>query len=85
MMDEDKYQGPALLGFVLRVVGLTLFGYMAYATLYGPYKTTVVHLALFAAAMLFIAFLGRGRSEVPGMRAVQWGLDVVAAVAAVGS
>lgn len=70
---------------VLRIVGLALFAYMAYATLFGPYKTTVVHLAIFAAATLFIAFLGRERSPSRGLRLAQWALDVAMAAAAVGS
>lgn len=70
---------------VLRAVGLGLFAYMAYATLFGPYKTTVVHLAIFAATTLFIAFLGRERSSSRGLRIAQWTLDVVMAAAAVGS
>lgn len=70
---------------LLRIVGLGLFAYMAYATLFGPYKTTVVHLAIFAAATLFIAFLGRERSSLRGFRSAQWALDVVMAGAAVGS
>lgn len=70
---------------VLRIVGLGLFAYMAYATLFGPYKTTVVHLAIFAAATLFIAFLGRERSSWRGLRLAQWALDVAMAAAAVGS
>lgn len=38
-------------------VGLTLFSYMAYATVYGPYKTTFVHLALFALGSFIVLFL----------------------------
>ena len=80
-----RTRSAAVLDPVLGLVGLTLLGYMAYATLFGPYRTTVVHLALFAAATLFIAFLGRTRSDRPALRAAQWGLDVTAAAAAVGS
>lgn len=68
---------------LLRAIGLGLFGYMIYATLFGPYKTTVVHLAIFAAATLSITFLGRKRSDAPVLRAGQWALDVVATAAAV--
>ncbi len=76
---------PAFLQSVLRWVGLALFAYMAYATLYGPYRTTIVHLAIYAAATLLIAFLGRDRHEARGIRVAQWGLDILAALAAVGS
>ncbi len=73
-----------LLGLLLRTVGLGLFAYMVYATLFGPYKTTVVHLAIFAAATLSITFLGRKRSDKTAMRAAQWALDILATAAAVG-
>ena len=79
-----KAQADGALRLVLRAVGLGLFAYMAYATLFGPYKTTVVHLAIFAAATLSITFLGRKRSETTAVRAAQWGLDVVVTTAVVG-
>lgn len=70
---------------LLRIVGFGLFAYMAYATLFGPYKTTVVHLAIFAAATLAINFLGRSRSDTPGVRAAQWAADILVTAAAVAS
>ena len=76
---------PRAVAVLLQTVGLALFAYMAYATLFGPYRTTVVHLAIFAAATLFIAFLGRERSSDPMRRRLQWMLDCIAALAAVGS
>lgn len=76
---------PVILRLLLRAVGLGLFAYMAYATLFGPYKTTVVHLAIFAATTLFISFMGRDRSPLRSRRVVQWILDIIAATAAVGS
>ena len=76
---------PRAVAVLLQAVGLALFAYMAYATLFGPYRTTVVHLAIFAAATLFIAFLGRERSSDPMRRRLQWVLDCIAALAAVGS
>jgi TRAP transporter 4TM/12TM fusion protein len=75
----------AFLRRLLRVIGLGLFAYMAYATLFGPYKTTVVHLAIFAAAALFIAFMGRERSPATVRRRFEWGLDIIAAAAALGT
>ena len=74
----------SVLRLLLRAVGLGLFAYMIYATLFGPYKTTVVHLAIFASATLSITFLGRERSEGTVVRAAQWALDLVATAAAVG-
>lgn len=85
MTAETEQETPILLGFALRTVGLGLFSYMAYATLFGPYKTTVVHLAIFAAATLFIAFLARSRSQKPLLWKGQWGLDILAAAIAVTS
>ncbi|MFZ1741492.1 MAG: TRAP transporter large permease subunit, partial [Pontixanthobacter sp.] len=76
---------PRAVNLLLRAIGLMLFAYMIYATFFGPYKTTVVHLALFAAAMLFLAFLGRERSTKPNVKFFQIVLDVAAAAAAVGS
>ena len=76
---------PLPIRMVLRIVGLGLFAYMAYATLFGPYKTTVVHLAIFAAVTLFIAFIGRERSSSFRFRLAQWALDIIAATSAVGS
>ncbi len=38
-------------------VGIILFCYMAYATVFGPYKTTFVHLALFALLSFIILFI----------------------------
>jgi|TARA_B100001939_G_C16408362_1_gene391235 hypothetical protein len=37
--------------------GIILFCYMAFATVFGPYKTTFVHLALFALFSFVILFL----------------------------
>ncbi|MFC6486364.1 TRAP transporter permease [Nitratireductor sp. GCM10026969] len=73
------------LQWSLTVLGLSTFAYMAYATLFGPYKTTIVHLGLFAASMLGISFLDRRRSERPLARMVQWSLDIAFAAAAVGT
>lgn len=74
-----------LLQGTLTAAGLGLFAYMAHATLYGPYRTTVVHLAIYAAVMLAIAFLDRERSGNTTIRRLQWGLDIVATAAATGS
>jgi TRAP transporter 4TM/12TM fusion protein len=80
-----KTKSTRMLRLLRRSVGLALFAYMIYATFFGPYKTTIVHLALFAAATLFLAFLGRDRSEKTLVRRAQFGLDIIAALAAVGS
>ena len=42
--------------YLVRFLGLGLFTYMAYATIFGPYKTTVVHLAIFASFSFSIFF-----------------------------
>ncbi len=85
MRNHPGRQFARVVSQCLKALGLGLFAYMAYATLFGPYRTTVVHLALFAAASLSIAFLGRDRSDAPVKRALQWGADIVATAAAVGS
>jgi len=46
-----------LLDAVVSVICGAVFLYMAYATIFGPYKTTIVHLSLFALAMFTIFFL----------------------------
>lgn len=46
------------------VIAVAFSGYMIYATLFGPYRTTLVHLAIFLAASFTIYFLEReGRQE----------------------
>ena len=62
--ESPPFPEPSVQRFAIRILGLALFAYMAYATIYGPYKTTVVHLAIFAAAMLCISYLGRSRSTL---------------------
>jgi len=74
---EAGTRSRSAIDWMLTGTGLSVFGYMVYATLYGPYRTTIVHLALFACGMLFIAFLDRTRSKAPLRRGVQWGCDVV--------
>ena len=44
---------------VSSAIAVAIAAYMAYATVFGPYKTTIVHLALFLMAMLAIYFLRR--------------------------
>jgi TRAP transporter 4TM/12TM fusion protein len=83
-MSVERMHIDTIVKPLLRIVGLGLFAYMIYATLFGPYKTTVVHLAIFAAATLSITFLARARSEVPILHVVQWTGDIVATTAAVG-
>ena len=80
--EPPSFPESGIQRLAIRILGLALFFYMAYATIYGPYKTTVVHLAIFAAAMLCIAFLGRSRSTDPLRRYIQLGWDMVAAAAA---
>ncbi|WP_113156602.1 TRAP transporter fused permease subunit [Nitratireductor sp. OM-1] len=82
-MTEPTRERRSGVDWVLTAVGMLIFAYMAYATLFGPYKTTIVHLALFACAMLCIAFLDRTRSDQQVMRSVQWGLDATFAAATI--
>ncbi len=52
-------QEPAkrtLLDLCIRWISVLFTIYMFYATIEGPYKTTIVHRALFLVVMLFIFF-----------------------------
>lgn len=44
------------LQWVIRVLAILFTGYMFYATIFGPYKTTIVHRALFLMMMSFLFF-----------------------------
>ncbi len=44
------------LQWVIRVLTIVFSAYMFYATIFGPYKTTIVHRALFLIVMSFIYF-----------------------------
>ena len=51
---------------IISICAITLCAYLFYATVWGPYKTTMVHRAIFLAVMLIIFFgstkpLGQGR------------------------
>ena len=70
----------------LTVVAILFSVYMVYATLFGPYRTTLVHLALFLAASFVLYFLRNEGTASPGTlwrRCVNW-LCVAGAVAGVG-
>ena len=49
-----------LLDWIIRYLAVGFTIYMFYATVFGPYKTTIVHRALFLIVMLFI-FFTRGK------------------------
>ena len=48
---------------ITAVLGILITAYMVYATLYGPYITSFVHLSLFALAMFSIFFMSDGGKE----------------------
>jgi len=55
-----------LIERIISIIALSLCAYLFYATVFGPYKTTMVHRAIFLALMLIIFFgsikpLGQGR------------------------
>ncbi len=50
----------------LSVLAVVFAGYMIYATFYGPYKTTLVHFALFLIVMMVIYFLDQGKAMAQG-------------------
>lgn len=60
----------------LSVLAVVFAGYMIYATFYGPYKTTLVHLALFLIVMMTIYFLsppsGRDPRYALALRIWDW-------------
>ncbi|MCL4744366.1 MAG: TRAP transporter fused permease subunit [Burkholderiaceae bacterium] len=69
---------------VSSTTSVAIAAYMVYATVFGPYKTTIVHLALFLMAMLAIYFLrGKDRADRRGAysRVFDWGM-ATASVAA---
>ena len=71
--------------FALSALAVAFAGYMIYATFYGPYKTTLVHLALFLIVMMTIYFLDRP-AERPGPAGVALRLwDWVMVAVVVGS
>lgn len=51
---------------LLSVIAVALAAYMIYATFYGPYRTTLVHLALFMIIMMVIYFLNDPKSGEAG-------------------
>lgn len=60
----------------LSALAVAFAGYMIYATFYGPYKTTLVHLALFLIVMMTIYFLsppsGRSLRFATALRIYDW-------------
>ncbi len=70
----------------LTAVAVVFSAYMIYATLFGPYRTTLVHLAIFLAASFTLYFLRDEGTRTPGplwRRIVNW-LCVAGTIAAVG-
>jgi TRAP transporter 4TM/12TM fusion protein len=70
----------------LAAVAILLSAYMVYATLFGPYRTTLVHLALFLAASFTLYFLRDEGTDAPGpvwRRCVNWAC-VAGVIAGVG-
>lgn len=69
---------------VISVTAVAFSAYMIYATLFGPYRTTLVHLAIFLAASFTIYFLereGRLVKDPLYLRAINW-LCVIGTLAA---
>ncbi|SMF35494.1 TRAP transporter, 4TM/12TM fusion protein [Tistlia consotensis] len=59
----------------LTAVALLFSTYMIYAAIFGPYRTTLVHLAIFLAASFTLYFLRREGTDEPGPlweRALNW-------------
>ena len=84
--DKAQVKARGLFQWVLTAVALLLSAYMIYATLYGPYRTTLVHLAIFLAASFTLYFLkdeGTPIAQSPLRRVSNW-LCVAGTLAAVG-
>lgn len=54
----------SILDKFITLLCVLLTVYMFYATVYGPYKTTIVHRALFLVVMLFIFFSSEGKLKI---------------------
>lgn len=68
----------------ITAIALLFAAYMVYATLFGPYRTTLVHLVIFLAGSFTIYFLGkegRGSTEPLHLRIISW-LCVIGTLAA---
>ena len=72
-------QNPKWLEWGLSLIAICLAAYMFYATVFGPYRTTLVHRAIFLGPVLFIYFLNSHRLGDGWKRAV----DVILAVLAI--
>lgn len=70
----------------IRILAIAFCAYMFYATIFGPYKTTIVHRALFLAVMSFIFFSAGKPLKFKGnrfpvlARVIDWGFIVVSIV-----
>ncbi len=78
----------SLLDWVIRILAVLFTVYMFYATVFGPYKTTIVHRALFLVVMLFIFFtrgkplrFGKANLFPKVARALDWILTISVTVA----
>ncbi|NOX39104.1 MAG: TRAP transporter fused permease subunit [Alphaproteobacteria bacterium] len=72
-------ENPRWLELGLSLIAVSLAAYMFYATIFGPYRTTLVHRAIFLGPILLIYFLSSCRS---GNGVKRWG-DIVLAVVGV--
>ncbi len=70
---------PRWLERGLSAIAISLAAYMFYATIFGPYRTTLVHRAIFLGPILFIYFLSACRSG-DGLK--RWG-DIALALLSV--
>ncbi len=77
----DQFKSSWIKHFIGVLCCLT-FIYMLYAAVVGPYRTTVVHLALFLGAMLSIYFLTKSAQadrQTWGKRSLDYGFAIVTA------
>ena len=64
----------------LSVIAIGLAIYMVYATVYGPYKTTIVHMALYLSVSLLLYFLSEVRQKGRFGFVLDWGFALISAV-----
>jgi len=66
----------------LSALAIVLALYMFYATVFGPYRTTIVHLSIYLGVMLVIYFLSEMRSQSAFGRILDWALAIGAGCSA---
>jgi TRAP transporter 4TM/12TM fusion protein len=77
----DSPSRPALFKHLITLIGVALAVYLCYATVFGPYRATLVHYAIFLGASLVIYFLGCRPLSIRG----GWLIDLTLAAVSVAA